>query len=315
MNDQNVVSMGRVEGEAADVYHGMHAVSASRLRVFARNPGGPQLYHQRYVAKSLEDSDSEAMLEGRAIHCLALEGAEKFAREYVTVPEDAPKRPTKAQLNAKKPGPATVAAVRWWSDFDAANAGREVITGDMLARVECVERAIRGHPLAAQLFARGEAEMTWRVRAPGLPHLPPLQCRPDWFCAEGCELTDGRPFILDIKTTGTLDEEEFGSWQRGFELHGYHRQAAFYMAILDLLGVDVRDFLFVVPEKCAPYGVKIGRLNDRALAQGQDEVARLLMRLDECYGRNLWPNAPLGLLDFNLSARYYARAAEKGGEL
>lgn len=323
MNDQNhnapaVIDapMGFILGESAASYHGTRAVSASKLRVFARVPGGPQLYYQRFVAKTIEDEDSKARLEGRALHSLALEGPEKFAQDFVMVPESAPPRPTQKQLTAKKPAPATVEAIQWWADFNAANTGKEVITAEMFANVARWAEAIHAHPLAPLLFARGRPETTWRVNAPGLPNLPPLQCRPDWFNESGCELTDGRAYDVDIKTTATLDELEFGNWQRGFEQHRYHQQAALYMAIQDLLGVAVRDFVFVAVEKCPPYGVKIGLLNERALAQGQDEVERLLVRLDGCYLGNRWPNSPLGLLDFNLSPRYYARASEQaGGEL
>lgn len=307
--------MGRIAGEASAVYHATHAISASKLRAFARRPGGAQLYYQKYIAKTLPAADSEALVFGRALHCLTLEGREVFEREFITPSADAPKRPTKAMLTAKKPSPESLECIRWWADFDAASNGREIITAQMLREVEAMAGNIHGHPVAEVLLAAGEPEITWRLNASGLAHCPPLQVRTDWFCEQGCELSKGRPFVLDIKTCATLEEGAFGGWQRGFEEHGYHRQAAFYMAVLGALGVLCHDFFFVAAEKCAPGGVQVCRLSDRALEQGQREVDLMLNDINECYRRNWWPNASLELEEIDLSHFYYARANEKVKEV
>ncbi|WP_043586718.1 PD-(D/E)XK nuclease-like domain-containing protein [Geminisphaera colitermitum] len=293
--------MGRITDESSADYHATVAISASKLRPFARKPGGPQLYYQRYIAKTLRDEDSEAKSFGRALHCLALEGREVFEREFVIQPEGIDRR--------TKEGKAAYAA------FLASADGKETLTAQALREVEAMATNIHAHPVAAQLLARGEPEISWRVQATGLPHCPPLQVRTDWINEEGCELSQGRPYILDIKTCATLEESAFGNWQRGFEEHGYHRQAAFYMAVLSLLGIEVRDFFFVPAEKCAPGGVKVCRLSYRALAQGQDEVSRLLLDLDKCYARNWWPNASLELEEIDLSPWYYSRAKEQVAEV
>lgn len=311
------LQFGKIIGEASAAYHAANAVSASKLRVFARKPGGAQLYYQKYIGKTLPDEDSEAKAFGRALHCLTLEGRETFEAEFVVIPADAPDRPTKAMINAKKPSPESVARVAWWADFDAKNNGKEMITPLTLSAVEEMARGINAHPVAAQLLAAGEPEVTWRVNAAGdsVQSLPPLQVRTDWFCEQGCELSKGRPYVLDVKTCATLEESAFGNWRRGFEDHGYHRQAAFYMAVLEALGITCFDFFFVAAEKCAPGGVQVFRLSDRALKQGQDEIAQLLSDLNECYRRNWWPNASLELTEIDLSPRYYARANEQAGEV
>ncbi|EIP96844.1 hypothetical protein OpiT1DRAFT_01269 [Opitutaceae bacterium TAV1] len=307
--------MGRIVGESSADYHATAAISASKLRPFARKPGGPQLYYQQYIAKTLPREDSVAMTFGRALHCLALEGREKFASEFSCLSADAPLRPTEKMLEDPKPKPEIAARIAWWKEWDEVNSGKELLPEREVQAVARMAQDIHAHPVAAQLLARGEPEVSWRVQATGLPHCPPLQVRTDWFCAEGCELSQGRPYILDVKTCATLEESAFGNWRRGFEEHGYHRQAAFYMAVLSLLGVDVRDFFFVAAEKCAPGGVVVCRLSDRALAQGQDEVSRLLLDMDKCYARNVWPNASLELEEIDLSPWYYSRASEQVAEV
>lgn len=282
-----------IRGEDIALYHGTLSVSASKLKTFARRPGGPQLYWQTYIAKTVEREDTDALVFGSALHCLVLEGREVYEQQFAVLPP-MDRRTTlgKAQFAA----------------FEAANEGRRILKEDTAKEVERMAENVNRHPLAKILLSKGEPELTWRIQAPGLSNCPPMQCRSDWYCAEGCELSEGRPYILDVKTCQTLDEDAFGNWQRGFEQHGYHRQAAFYMALLDLLGVTVRDFFFCAAEKCAPYGVEVCRLDERALSQGREEVARMLLRLDQCFKHNIWPNCPLDMQTMDLSPRYYANA-------
>ena len=297
MSDQPQASAqfgSAIRGEPVDVYHNTASVSASKLRTFARRPGGPQLYHQSFVAKTVPRPDSDALVFGRALHCLVLEGEAAFERDFIMRPVTLDRR-----TNAGKAAYADLVAT-----------GKTVIDFDVYAEVCRMAGNVRRHPVAKLLLAKGECELTWRIQAPGLPNCPPMQCRTDWYCPEGCELSEGRPYIMDVKTCQTLDDAAFGNWARGFEEHGYHRQAAFYMALLDLLGVTIRDFFFVAAEKCAPYGVEACRLDERALDQGREEVARMLINLDKCFKHNIWPNAPLDLQTMDLSARYYIKARE-----
>jgi hypothetical protein len=306
----STIALGKITTETSDQYHATDAVSASKLRVFRRKPGGPQLYYQRFVAKMLEDEDSDAKAEGRAAHTMLFE-PHKFAAEIAVLPEDCPDRPTKKMREAKRPSPESIARVAWWDNWDAETKGKTVLKTEQLRKLATMVTNARNHPAAAILLAKGEAEVSWRIKASGLRNLPPLQCRTDWFNPEGCALSEGRPYVVDLKTAATLEEDAFSNFQRSFEEHAYHCQAALYMAILSSLGIECRDFFFIAPEKIAPYGVEVHRLGDRALERGQTETERQLLELDECYRRNIWPNASLEVQELKLSPRYYARRNEE----
>lgn len=290
------VALGRITGESSEEYHKTDAVSASKLRVFRRKPGGAQLYYQHYIAKTIERVETEAMRDGQALHTLVLE-PEKFIGEYAVAPVGIDRR-TKAGKEA-------------WAEFQQQAAGKKLIEKEKLDVLETMAAQVNLHPLALKLLSGGEAEISWRVKGAGLKYLPPQQCRTDWFNEAGCELSEGRPYVMDVKTCATLDEDAFSNFQRGFEEHGYHRQAALYMAILNALGVECRDFFFIAVEKVPPYGVMVYRLNDRALERGQVETERDLLALNDCYRFNLWPNTPLSLQELKLSARYYGRKEDE----
>jgi hypothetical protein len=289
------VQFGRIEGERDTEYHAQDAVSASRLRLFKRRPGGPALYYQRYIAKTLAVEETDAMREGRLLHTLVLE-PHKFESEYAVAPEGIDRR-----TNAGKAA---------WAQFLAESEGKTVVKHDAVSLLRGMAAMVQAHPAAAQLLSAGKPEITWRVKAGGWRHLPPLQCRTDWFNPDGCELSEGRPYVVDLKSTATLDEDAFGNFARSVEDHVYHCQAALYMAILGALGVACYDFFFIAVEKCAPFGVEVYKLNERALKEGQDRTEDLLTELDRCYGRHEWPNTSPEVKELKLSPRYWARKDE-----
>ena len=82
---------------------------------------------------------SRAMEIGTLIHAVYLEGAD--LNELVAiVPDDAPKKPTSAQVNAKKPSEDTLTAIAFWEKFREQTAGKIILGVDEVATItECVK--------------------------------------------------------------------------------------------------------------------------------------------------------------------------------
>jgi len=161
---------------------------------------------------------------------------------------------------------------------------------------------VQHHPLASQLLAAGQPELSWRVEPTGGMA---LQCRTDWFNPAGCELSGGRPYVADLKTVESLDADAFRNFERACFNFGYHRQAGFYLPLItEILGSPVFDFFFVAVEKCEPYGVAVYRLSDAATARGQDETVADLIRLQACVKDQQWPNLPNDLREIGLPKWY-----------
>ena len=82
---------------------------------------------------------SRAMEIGTLIHAGYLEGAD-LETLIVIVPDDAPSRPTKKQINAKKPSKETLEAIAWWDEFNATVNGRIILdTEEKQSITECVK--------------------------------------------------------------------------------------------------------------------------------------------------------------------------------
>lgn len=296
---------GKVVGEPNDVYHADEAVSRSKLDAFARQP---LYYYRKYVEKSLkEDFGSASLRVGSASHALVLEGQDAYDRDFIVLPEDAPRRPTPMQINAKNPSPETVKAVQWWSDFNARAAGKVPLTAEEDTQSYRVLRSVREHPTAATLFASGQPEISWRVQLPQYA----IQCRSDWFNQfDGCDLTNGEPYVVDFKTVASLDADEFGNFERGFFSLGYYRQGPFYNAVIsEVLGFPIKHFFFVVTEKKEPFETRVFRPTERAMSLGWTEVKADLNRLAECYSTGVWPGSPAEILSIDVPDWYVRKAA------
>jgi hypothetical protein len=281
------MNLGRIIGEPDTIYHGGDCISHSRLETFRRRPA---LYYKRHVGKTLAGEDSAAFALGRAVHASVLQRG-LYENTFVTKPDGIDRR--------TKEGKAR------FESFCAEAAGKTIIDGEEASLVEEMTAAVHAHPSAAMLLRKGEAEVTWRVQSKALPH--PLQCRTDWFCAEGCELTEGRPYVADVKTCESLDGDAFRNFERAFWAYGYARQCGFYLPLLHDLGVTCRDFLFVAVEKVEPFGVIVYRASDEAIAVGQDETLRDLTALAQCYKTGRWPNTPTEVQEITLPGWYLKR--------
>lgn len=199
---------------------------------------------------------------GGNLHCAVLE-PERWEKSLVILPEDAPARPTARKINAKKPSKDTVAAIEWWKEFDAQNAGKTVLTEEEHDQVVQMHDALlRHHRIRELLEAPGNNEVV--VEAWDEEFGVMLKARFDRLPG-GC--FDGRgeavpSFVIDIKTTsGNIDSD---ASMRGEILKwGYHIQARFYMRLLSLvLDEPARDvFYFPFVTTKAPYKSRLYKLD------------------------------------------------------
>ena len=271
--------------ETNEQYHANDAISHSKLELFRRRPIS---YYRRFIAKTVARPEpTEAFRLGSAAHCAVLEPT-TFWDRYALRPEGIDRRTKDGKIA--------------FAEFESANAGKTIITQEENNAVCEMVVAARLHPLASELLAAGQPELSWRVEPTGGMA---LQCRTDWFNPAGCELSSGRPYIADLKTVESLDADAFRNFERACFNFGYHRQSGFYLPLItEILGSPVFDFFFVAVEKCEPYGVAVYRLSDAATARGHDETIGDLIRLQSCIKSEQWPNLPNELREIGLPKWY-----------
>lgn len=275
--------MGIVCDMPAEQYHAVEALSATGLRVFARSPWH---FHNRVPVKP-----TRPMLRGTLAHCAVLE-PHAMEQRYVVTPADAPRRPTKAQWQAKKPSEESQAAMAWWEDFQRKCEGREIIMAEEYEITQMQLRAIAADPDLAKTLRSGQAEVSvfWIDPQTGIY----CKARPDWVHGLGGAEVE----LLDLKSTADESPSGFG---RAAARMKYHLQAVHYTEGFEIAtGCDVSQFTFAAVTNTPPVLAVPYKLTDEIEAQAYDERRELLERFAWCRSEGKWPAYGQGvqLLDF-----------------
>lgn len=284
------LNYGVIHGESIADYHTNLAWSKSKLDDFIRQP----LYAKRkHIDKTVEEQkEEEHFLIGHSAHTLILEGAEAYHERYVIEPDfgDCRFKENKAKRDA------------WRAD--PANTSRALLTVDQARLNNKLLASVQSNALARLLLSQGKPEITWRAK---LQHFD-IQCRTDWFIDNVSQgLADelrrysiivepGASVVVDFKTAATLDESEFGNFERHFFEYGYYRQAPFYQGVIaevirqhSLAIKEPNLFLFIATEKKEPFETNVFNPTPAALNLGWKEMVGALGRLKDCYASGEWP--------------------------
>ena len=254
-------------------YHEHHALSKSKLMVFAKSPAH---YYDKYEAAdrdSLEDdiAGSEGKLEdqnkflGKAIHVAVLE-PELFEEKFLVVPK-MDKRTT-----AGKTDFATFSKI-------CADTGQVMISeadADICVRIR---RAVLDHPLLGEFVKKSplkEAAFFWTDTETGLD----MKAKIDLI-----SLDNG--IILDAKSARSTEVHKFEGAINEFY---YHFQPPIYnMGVEALLGRAMDGFIYAAIEKKRPCGIKLYSLDDISISAGYNHVRELMLKFAECKATGVWP--------------------------
>jgi hypothetical protein len=258
----------------ADAYHAHPAISRSALATVAKTP---KHYWYKYLSGQYEAEKTNALRFGGGFHTLTLEN-HKFNEVCAVVPEDAPKRPSVTQVNAKKPSDDTLAQIAWWEEFDEKNKNKTIIKAGELTEMKLMSAAVLNEPASKKVInASGKIEATffWHDENYGVD----LKCRPDYYRDDG--------IVLDLKTCADASEYAF---ERSVADYFYDVQA--YMCIegiRNVTGKEPTDFIFVCVEKKPPYCVAFYVATDELIECGRLRYHRLMEIYSACKKKNDWP--------------------------
>ena len=282
------MEVGVYKGISNDAYHGGEGISKSGLDLIARSP---LHYWSKYLDPDrVIEPPTPAMQLGTAIHSAVLE-PDLFASDYVVVPEGAPRRPTKAQLTAKKPSDDSIAAIEWWREFDSRYGNKTILTADDYTTCTSIQTNVLAHPAARTLIKDGEAELSvlWRDAETGVL----CKCRPDWMNYKA-------NVMVDVKSTEDASPEGF---QKSIAKYGYHVQAAWYLdGFKAATGTAPKAFVFAAFEKKRPYATAFYYADEAMIELGRILYRERLNAYAECLKRNSWPGYPQQLQPIGLPA-------------
>lgn len=242
---------------------------------------------QRWV-KGYESPESKSKKFGSVLDCLLLTPTQ-WPKRYAVVPADAPKRPSKSQINAEKPSPKTVAAIDWWDDFLALNPG-EVITQETNGSVHAAINRLKEDKLIAELIecSRHAVMITadWQDKETGI--VVPMKALLD-IVPPGDHPIFGQS-LWDLKTTQNASPRSFS---RDAQKYNYALQGAFYADLWNAATGETRgDFGHVVIENFAPYEFRTPPplLSQRFLGHGRLLYQRALSIYCKALDSGVWPS-------------------------
>jgi exodeoxyribonuclease VIII len=260
-----------------EAYHrDMTRISKSKLDVIAKSP---LHFWAKFLDPNRKPEPPTAWgVTGNAVHTAILE-PHKFDRRYTVVPANAPKKPTAVQLNAKNPSADTIAAIEWWASFNAANAGKSILTAEEYEEARGMQDAVLSHPSAAALLVSEDLKVEETLEFTE-PHTG-VNCkmRRDAFNTR-------LGWTLDLKTTESAHPEDFA---KSVHKYRYHVQDAFYSdGHMAVHNEYPEAFIFIAVEKKYPHAVACYQLSDAAVNLGRELYMRDLDTYLHCMRTGIW---------------------------
>lgn len=248
-NDRNLtLDLSVLETEPSDEYHAKAGeyLSSHQLLDFM---ACPWLYRKKRLGL-IPDSDTPALLVGRATHVRILEGRDAYESQFAI---GGPINP-----RTNKPFGSTTKAFAEWSEAQ----GKPVLSHENVELIEQMAAGVAMNDEAVDLLLYGRSEGVVRAEYCGVPS----QIRIDWL--------HPHRGIVDLKTTADLTWFENEAKRRR-----YHNQVAFYQAVLaEIIGERVPVYLIAV-EKIEPFRCGVWRLSDDTLANARRENEAAIRRL------------------------------------
>jgi len=221
--------------------------------------------------------ETAALRMGTLVHQATLE-PELFSTQLITVPEDAPKKPTDKQRTAKKPKPETLEAITWWDNFNEQAKGKTIVDADEQ------EAALKmGLALSAEM-------KHWGVK-PVAQELS-LTCTYSDIALKGqLDLISEDGWIWDLKTF----DKRLSSYTVRSSVYkwGYQYQAAYYCLLFkQVFGIRAKGFRMVCVEKHSPNATGVFEIGGELLAEGMAQVTQTFDTYKACTAFNSWPAYP-----------------------
>lgn len=222
-----------------------------------------------------------ALTLGLLTHCVLLE-PQAVDQRYAVAPEDAPKRPTARQREAKKPSTDTLAAIAFWDEFEKAAAGKELVTASDLETARNVAATAMLYLSKHGLEHILDERESWieRPLVAKADARTPVKCIPDIIDRDG--------WIWDLKTTiEDLDDDSIWSL---VHKRRYHWQASHYSGIARLHRPDIQGFRNLFTRTEGYPDASAVTIDGEPLERAAKDCARLYSLYDRCAQSGKWPS-------------------------
>ena len=236
-------------------YRASEGISKSSLDYIAQ-PRTPAHY-KAYIDGLLRVETTPAMRLGSMIHRAILE-PETVAGAWVVKPEGM----TFTTKEGKEWKAAQTLPIITSQEADTIIGMRDSVHAH-----PAVKRVLANARTEVSLFANGEDGVLRKARIDALP--------------------ESGNVLVDIKSCQSADPDLMA---KSVVAYRYDVQAAYYLDICKLLGIDKSEFLFVCVEKQPPYAVAVYALDQDAIEWGRKQYQRDLALIKHCEAEDHWPS-------------------------
>jgi exodeoxyribonuclease VIII len=255
-------------------YRAAEGISKSALDYIA--PPRTPAHFKAYIDGLLRIETTPAMRLGQMIHRSILE-PETVSGAWVIKP---------AGMNfATKEGKEWKAA-QTQPIITQEEADQIVGMRDSVWSHPAVKRVLSNAKTECSLFASGEDGVLRKARVDALP--------------------ESGNVIVDIKSCQSADADMMA---KSVVSYRYDVQAAYYLDLCQLLGIDKTEFLFVCVEKQPPFAVAVYALDQQAIEWGRKQYQRDLALVKNCMAEDHWPSFTTDITTLGLPA-WAAKQAE-----
>jgi len=234
-------------------YRASEGLSKSLLDWIA--PPRTPAHFKAKVSGLIADEQTPAMRLGSMIHRAILEWD---SLDYVVKPEGM----NFATKEGKEWKAAQTNAIITQDEYQTVLGMRDSVNAH-----PAVKRVLANAKTEVSLFANGEDGVLRKARIDALP--------------------ESGNVIVDIKSCQSADPDMMA---KSVVAYRYDVQAAYYLDICKLLGLDKTEFLFVCVEKTPPYAVAVYALDHDAISWGRMQYQRDLALIKDCEAKDHWPS-------------------------
>lgn len=253
----------------ADTYHKSAGVSKSMLDQIAA-PKTPA--HFRAYMDEPRPEPTEAMKFGTVLHAALLQP--DTMDSVVVRPEGLDGR--------------TKIGKEWL----AANESKTILFPDQHKAIQRMVDNVWKHPVAKRLLTGSDFERSlFATDESGILRKGRLDV-----------LTKAGNILPDVKTCESAAPDDF---EKSVFNYRYFVQAAYYLDLCQMVGIDKGHFVFIAVEKVAPYLVAVHEIDPIIVDAGRKIYQRDLTLYRECMDSGEWPGYPttVGLISVPLWAR------------
>jgi hypothetical protein len=256
-----------------DLYHGKDMqkyVSSTMLKTLAHSPA-----HLRHMLDN-PMIETDALRQGKALHCAILDGPDEFSRQYRVKSLDGRTAAGKAEKASME------------------RDGVTCLTSDEHSMIMGIYHEFEQHPALMDTLSsdkdvpKFEHAILWEDKETGLL----CRAKPDIY---------GANFMIDLKSTRDARPQRFN--RQFFDL-GYHIQAAHYAAGWESITGQTAeiglDFYFFAAEKSPPFGNTMYGVPRDVMLYGKQERRDLMLKYADCVNKNEWPGYGFEVLELTL---------------